>query len=76
MPTKASSSEEQTVALDNTSSAPLALAVATADGKLDGATRYNSESIIFFMALAAAPIFPGSVVFTMTILTLSKLVKV
>jgi hypothetical protein len=66
----------QIVASAKRLSAPLALAVATAEGKLLGLTKYKRDKAMFFIALAPAPILPGSVVLTMTILTLSKGVKV
>jgi hypothetical protein len=46
----------------------IALEVASALGNILGATRYSSLMHIFFMALATAPIFPGWLVSTNTIL--------
>ena len=49
------------------SSAPQALDVASALGKILGATSRSLVMFMFFMARATAPIFPGCVVSTRTI---------
>ena len=49
------------------SSAPAARAVAAGSGNIRGLTRRSSESPMFAMTLAAAPMFPGWVVSTMMI---------
>jgi hypothetical protein len=56
-----------TVAFARTSSAPEALDVASALGKILGETNQRLLMPMFFMARATAPILPGWVVSTRTI---------
>jgi hypothetical protein len=63
----ASFTESQRTALHRISSAPAALNVASAQGKIFGLTRYNLASPMFFIALATPPMLPGCVVPTRTI---------
>jgi hypothetical protein len=63
----ASSNVSVTRADANISSAPDARAVASGPGKHDGDTKVNKDRPMFFMARAAAPMFPGWVGFTSTI---------
>ena len=48
-----------TVALANISSAPVALEVASALGKILGDTKQRLNMLMFFIARATAPILPG-----------------
>jgi hypothetical protein len=57
-----------TVAFAKTSSAPEALDVASALGKILGETSDRLVIFMFFMARATAPMLPGCVVSTRTIL--------
>jgi hypothetical protein len=68
----ASCKSEQTVARANTSSAPDALEVASALGNIFGETSLKLGIFMFFIARATAPMLPGWVVPTSTILILDS----
>src|SRR3972149_166795 len=63
---KASCKEPQTTARARISSAPAARAVTSAEGNILGFTRYKFRCPIFFMARAAAPMFPRCVEYSIT----------
>ena len=65
-PDKAASRESWIVAVCSRSSAPEAMAVASALGNILGVTRWSELRPMTFMALAVAPMLPGWVVLIKT----------